>query len=268
VRAAQVDGAHSPRHPADESAGQRDWLVCMAGTVTVERVTQPVRSSPLRMRRDVRLRPHHFRWPLGLAVVLPIVGCDVLGTGRFVDFEDFDEIPPIEMLDYASVQPGRVSDIWELRRLFRGVRQEVIGGGGTISRGEIDPDLLTEFDSVEPSSGFGVHCVPVDCFLFIASLRGRTVEVWQSAEDVRSFLEPIDTQEDAILLVLARGYTWGGAKEAAAVRTVGARYELVVLRMVSYCTPVQTDRYLLEVTQDGQVIELKSDVWDRSDGCI
>ena len=224
--------------------------------------------APQLMGRSVRAQLRHSARQLGLVAILPVVGCGIVGTGEFVDFEDFDEIPTIGMLDYSSVHPARAYDLWELRESFEGVAAEIIGTGGAVGRGGLDPDLLREFDCVDVGSGFGNYCLPGNCFRFIASLRERTVDVWQNAEDVRSFIGSIDTQEDAVLLVLAHGYIWGTEKDGAAIRTVGARYELVVLRMVSFCTPVQTDRYLLQVTQDGQVIELKSEVWERQDGCI
>ncbi len=50
---------------------------------------------------------------------------------------------------------------------------------------------------------------------------------------------------------------------------IRGRLELVVIRMVQFCDPVQTDRYPLRVLPDGTLTELKSEVWRRTDGvCI
>ncbi len=100
-------------------------------------------------------------------------------------------------------------------------------------------------------------------------MRGGTIETWNTAQQVRSFFGPIDTREEAIILALAEGYSWGSEKERAAVRESGAGWELIVIRMIQFCDPVQTDRYLLRVLPDGTLTELKSEIWRRTEGvCI
>jgi len=205
---------------------------------------------------------------LALLLVSSAVGCDVVGVEGFADFGRFDEIPALEMLDYSNVEPARSYDVWELRESFEGVTQEVIGAGGTTGRGGLDPAVLAEFESIGATFGFGNYCLPGSCSRFIVSVRGDLIEVWRNAAEVRSFLGPIDTREDAILLALAHGYTWGDVKETAAIREVGTTYELVVVRMVKFCAPVETDRYLLQVRADGRLTELKSEIWAQSDACI
>jgi len=206
-----------------------------------------------------------------VAVLVPtlLTGCNVTGTDEFVDLEQFEQIPALEALDVTGISPAETTELWELRESMFGESHTVVLAGGTVGRGGMDPALLVSFDELTADHGFGNLCLPGHCFYYFASVQGPVLETWNTAERVRAFFGQIDTREEAILLALAEGYYWGDEKETAAVRESGSGWELVVISMVRFCDPVQTDRYLLRVLPDGTLDELKSEVWRRIDGvCI
>lgn len=189
--------------------------------------------------------------------------------GEFVGLDVFELIPPLAQLDYGAIRPAEPYDYWELRESFEGERHDVIGSGGVRARPEIDPEILAAFDSVTVSAGFAPFCLPGHCFRYIASILGASIETWQTAQQVAVFLGTIDTREEAILLALAHDYHWGATKETGAIRAIPQGYELVVLKTVSFCDPVQTDRFILHVLGSGRLEVAKSEVWHKESGvCI
>jgi hypothetical protein len=209
--------------------------------------------------------------PLALLLWLLVVcsaGCDST-TGLDVDLSAFNQIPSLEDLDYGSVVPGVDYDYWEYRLAYGNFEFQVFGSAGLHSREDLDADLLAVFDTVFPAFGFGNACLPGDCYYYVASVRGGTIETWAGPDGFRAFVEIIDSEADAILLARAHDYYWGSEKKTAAVRTVAGGYELVVLKTVEFCDPVQVNLYLLNISRDGTLAERQSAVWTRESGvCI
>jgi hypothetical protein len=186
-----------------------------------------------------------------------------------VDFTEFSALPPLEQLDASAVEPAVATDLWELRRSDFGEIQEVLLTGGESGRDGVDPAVLAAFDSVSPGFGFGILCLPGDCFYFLASVRGGTIEAWTTAEDVKAFLGTIESPEEAALVALADGYFWQDELESGAIRGRDGGWDLVVLRLVSSCDPIRTDQFLLRISSDGDLAVRDSRVWASADGaCI
>lgn len=184
-------------------------------------------------------------------------------------FSEFEALPALADLDVSRVQPAEETELWELRESRWGEEHEVVLVGGTAGRDGVDPGVLADFDALVPSWGFGILCLPGDCFYYVASLRGAALETWETAARLRSFLGPIDSREEAMLLAVAEGYHWRGGKETGAIRERTGGWDLVALRMVNSCDPVRTDQFLLRVTADGRVTVLDSQIWQSTDGvCI
>lgn len=180
-----------------------------------------------------------------------------------------EPLPPLRELEFADVSPAFAYDVWELRQHMEGTPHEVIGAGGTASKGEIDPALLGEFDAASPSSGFGPGCLPGSCFFYFAGLVGPAIETAGTVEEAVDFLGSIDNPEEAALVATIHGYYWGQERETGSVRTSGDGYELVVLRLVEICSPVRTDRFRVRVSASGRLSVLASEVWQRDENaCI
>lgn len=204
-----------------------------------------------------------------LAGVLLVAACDASGPDPLVDFAEFTALPALAELDASAVEPAVPTELWELRRSDFGEIQEVLVAGGTTGREGVDPATLDAFDALSPQFGFGILCLPGNCFYFLASVRGGTVEAWRTAEEVRAFLGPIDAPEEAALVALAEGYFWRDELESGAIRERDGGWEVVALRMVSSCDPIRTDQYLLRISVGGELIVRDSRVWESEAGvCI
>lgn len=204
-----------------------------------------------------------------LAGLLLLPACDASGPDPLVDFAEFAALPPLEQLAGSAVEPAVATDLWELRRSDFGEIQEVLLTGGDAGRDGVDPAVLEAFDALSPRIGFGILCLPGDCFYFLASVRGETVEAWTTAEEVRAFLGTIESPEEAALVAVAEGYFWQDELESGAIRERDGAWDLVVLRMVSSCDPIRTDQFLLRVSPDGELAVRDSRVWARAEGaCI
>lgn len=201
--------------------------------------------------------------------LLLLAACGTSGPGELVDFAEFEALPPLEQLDASAVEPAVATDLWELRRSDFGESQEVLLTGGEAGRDGVDSEVLAAFDALLPGFGFGILCLPGDCYYFFASVRGGTVEAWTTAEDVRAFLGTIESPEEAALVAVAEGYVWQDELESGAIRGRDGGWDLVVLRMVSSCDPIRTDQFLLRISSDGELTVRDSRVWASADGaCI
>ncbi len=204
-----------------------------------------------------------------LAGALLLAACDASGPDSLVDFAEFTALPAPAELDASAVEPAVQTELWELRRSDFGEIQEVLVAGGSTGRDGVDPATLAAFDALSPRIGFGILCLPGDCFYFLASVRGGTVEAWTTAEEVRAFLGPIDAPEEAALVALAEGYFWRDELESGAIRERDGGWDVVALRMVSSCDPVRTDQYLLRISGGGELVVRDSRVWESVSGaCI
>jgi hypothetical protein len=199
---------------------------------------------------------------------LALAGC---GDGLSVSLAEFDAIPRLADLSFGQVRPAAAQDYWELRLSFPGdATHEVIGFGGSLGKDELYPDVLAAFEAAHPESGFAVGCLPAGCYQYVVSAAGSAVATWATVERLVEFLAPIDSREDAILMANAHGYTWpGGDVETGGVRDLADGYDLLLLKLVRDCQPVQTDRFLLRVPRSGDVRVLGSEVWQKDeDACI
>ena len=208
--------------------------------------------------------------PAGLlAGVLLFTACDASGPEPLVDFAEFTALPVLAELDATAVEPAVGTELWELRRSDFGEIQEVLVTGGSTGRDGVDSAALAAFDALSPRVGFGILCLPGDCYYFLASVRDGVVEAWTTPEAVRAFLGRIESPEEAALVALAEDFHWQDELESGAIRGRDGGWDVVVLRMISSCDPIRTDQFLLRISSDGEMAVRDSRVWERADGaCI
>lgn len=204
---------------------------------------------------------------LVLAVAILGAGCSGSPTGiDDLDLGEFDALPAFESLDYERVTPADDYDYWELRQAIEGISGQAIAVVG--SRESLPPEVQDELEAIALETGFGPDCLPGGCHEYIVSVSGTSVETWATIPRLREFLGAVDTREDAALLVHAHGYYWSGEKRGGAIRGTGDGYDVIALRLVQYCAPVQVDRYLLRVSGSGELAIRAREVWSRSNACI
>ena len=209
---------------------------------------------------------NQLRW-IAIAAVL-IIALSAASCSKFpgLVLDEFDQIPRLEELNYDEVTTSRSFDYWELRLGGFEENFEVIASGGSIERDAVDPNLLAEFDATTTEDGFSIGCLPAYCFKYIASIDGTEIELWDSIEELVEFLSPIETAEEAILVALAHDYHWHPEdKKAGAIREQADHFEMIALKLVKFCVPVQTDRFLLTVDRAGELEIVASEVWEQDD---
>lgn len=201
-------------------------------------------------------------------------GCGILGLGEFVDFDAYEPLPPLDELEFPETAAGDDVVYWELRRSWdpgSPENDEVLLTGGFLSRGDLDAELLATFDSTSSFDGFANHsCLPASCPAYLVSIDKRgSVDIWDEPEGMQSILPPLESVAEAALIAFAFDYEWFPSIERGAFRRVDDTWELVVTKVVEFCDPVRTDRFLLGIEDGGQVAILKQEEYQSSDGvCI
>lgn len=199
---------------------------------------------------------------------LLVTSCDYLTD---IDTSGMDPMPDFADIDFSRIQPAQSFEYWEVRFSWGAgsPRDSVLGSGGTRTRAQIDTATLRVLDSTRPPTGFAQGCLPAHCYMYVVGI-SNGVKLYSTVDALRQFLAPIQTREEAMLMLRARGFYWdprnGGV---TGMRAVGDEWEFAVLELVRDCAPVQTDRVLVRVRRDGAVDERDREVWEKSpNACI
>lgn len=193
----------------------------------------------------------------------------LLACSNFLDIEEYDLLPPFTDLAFSSLATSTTFDLWELRETTPSGAHRVIASGGGLDRSAVASAVLAQFDGTQAVDGFDATCAPQYCFKYFVSLKGALIVTWTTIEGVREFLGTIDSRVEAAILAKAHGYHWASAKETAAIRDIGGGYELIVLALVKFCSPVEYDRFVLRIGASGDVRILRRQIWHvDKDACI
>lgn len=202
---------------------------------------------------------------LGAAAAL-LAACGDDGLG--VDLEDFEPIPSLLDLDYASIQPAQTWDYWEVRFSNGPEDRRILGSGGNVARTDLDPATVAVLDALAPPSGFGIGCLPGYCYKYVAATRNGSVETFLTREQLRDFVGPVDVLAEAVLVVDAHGFSRGEPGETGYRRTTDG-WEFVVVQLIRDCVPITYDRILLRLLEDGTLIEVKRELWETlENACV
>ena len=190
-----------------------------------------------------------------------------------VNIKSFDSLPKLEALQWEKISPEMPPTYWELRNSIGFDLLEVIGSDGNKCGTADDPEQCKIlFDNLKPSefTGFAPSCLPTLCLQYIASNTGNENKLWTTIGELKVFLGNIDTAEEALLLAHAEGYHWHDViKQEGAIRQIDGAYELVVLKGVSDCTPIQTNRFLIRIDIHGNIQILREQVFNRiENACV
>ena len=103
---------------------------------------------------------------------------------------------------------------------------------------------------------------------YVVTLQGSTVRTWNTVPQLVEFMGTINNQVEAAIVASANGYHWGRTEGSSGIRDVFDGYEMVVLQMVRFCPPSQTNRYVIIVSAAGALRVLRSEVWSRDNTCV
>jgi len=193
----------------------------------------------------------------------PVMGtCAGINTGGFEPVACRDD----GGTQYLSgLQPAAAADYLELREPSRpegGEPRTLESFGARCARATDRAACEAKIAAATSPRGFMPgECVQICQESTLIVNAGDTVTVLSSKKDVRAWLGPIDTPEEAVLLVALENYNVGcGDDEYGGVRRKGNGYEVLATRYTSDCAPIEKTLFVLRVDADGNVREVKSEV--------
>jgi len=199
-----------------------------------------------------------MRLTLLILLSVVIVSCDDDDKRRIqVDLNSFEAIQ--DEYPYEAVMAANDPEYWELNY----VNTEAVFSSGTLCTDVEDSDqCISDFEAMSSTTGFGAGCPPSYCYYFIRSQKGGSTSIASTPAAVRLFLGEIDSQADAILLAISEGYVFSTTqKEIGAVKQTATGYQVLMTKLVSACSPVQVNRFLLNIRYDGTVEILDEEIY-------
>lgn len=206
-------------------------------------------------------------FPLLLMMIF-LISCDKDDPGIDVDLNKFEQIT--ENYPFDELVPASEDLYWEL--IFSTYDDEqVVATGGDKCGDAGEEDCVDGFDAlVSKDEGFGFGSASMTYFYYLKYQTESENVLVTTYNGLLNFLGEIDSEGDALLLAVANGYSFNTSnKQGGAIRQTKNGYEVLATRLVSACSPVQTNRYHLKITTEGEVIILDEEVLDiMENGCI
>lgn len=183
-----------------------------------------------------------------------------------VNLDEFEQIT--QEYPYSSVSTKESIDYWEL--ISSSIPDALFSAGTKCANSSNEGECIYDFNAtISENAGFNIGCPPGFCFMYIRYQNKDHIALVTTRDGVKEFLGEIDTKSDAILLTIANDYHFSTTKkEIGAIKETKDGYEILVTKLVKFCTPIQTDRFLLKVSRNGVVKILKQEVYSTSNGCI
>ena len=87
----------------------------------------------------------------------------------------------------------------------------------------------------------------------MVTTRKGEVRRWATSAELREFLAPIDSVDEALLLVQAEHYNVSCEPETTRARRTTDGYEIYATRMTAMCAPMIIMGYWLRVSDTGEI---------------
>lgn len=178
-----------------------------------------------------------------------------------VNLNEFDPVP--ESYPYAEIHPLSNPDYIAFVRKIEG-EEYILGTIGNLCSEENteDTSCVENFENITSDTGFYYGCLPSSCLYYIKGQSESENFVVGSREELIQFLGDINTRSEALLVAFSNGYYFSDNNlETGAYKAVSDGYELIGLKMVRDCTPLQTNRYHLKAKTNGELIVLDEEVY-------
>lgn len=200
---------------------------------------------------------------LGLLIfaLIMLVSCS---TDDSITTDGFEPIS--DRYPFDDLQPDVATDYWEVNFVSVNGRddfnEEIIVRNGVLCLDAEDDLCQDEFENLKPEFGFAPGCLPASCFLYLKYQAGDQNHLVATKDELLQFLGAINTKEEALLWTRANDYYFRvNDINRGAIKTTKTGFELIVLRTVSYCIPVQTNRYHLLLKPNGDIEVINEEVF-------
>jgi hypothetical protein len=163
---------------------------------------------------------------------------------------------------YDSLQPQSNYDYYEIRdyTCYNTKHFNIISSFGNYP-----------FNDTVACNGSGVIYTTSDLCMYhvIMSVKGSTVKFWTSYDQIKEFLGTIDNKHEALFLAHLNGYYFQYDSPDNGIIEIEGKFQLVALKLVSMCAPVEIDKFLLEIDSSGNIKILSQEVISKQqNACI
>ncbi|MDP1824110.1 MAG: ferritin-like domain-containing protein [Archangium sp.] len=207
-----------------------------------------------------------FRRALQASVIGPVAlaGCGPdTSTSTPAICDDFQ-------LSVRGLQPSVIPDVVELRVLTgrdfdpMATPRKVSSDGTACATATAPATCQASFDALSPMSGFAAACLQICQDYHLATTRGDEVKAVATLDELKTFLGPIDTAQEAMLIAFAQGYniTCGQADRGSA-KAVGLGWEVIGTRGIACGPGTAVTRHFLSVTREGELSETRAEIIER-----
>lgn len=204
-----------------------------------------------------------------LLVIFALISCSSDDAITTDGFEPITERYPFHDLD-----PAVATNYWQFNYVLANGgddnEEEIIIQEGVLCDQAEKSLCVKEFIELQPEFGFASGCLPGLCFYYLKYQADNQNKLVASIDELLKFLGTINTKEEALLWGRANGYRFGVNNiKTGAIKVTNPGFELIVLKTVSFCTPIQSNRYHLKIKPNGDIEILKEEVFSRDENsCV
>lgn len=204
-----------------------------------------------------------IRRALKASVIAPVA---LAGCGP--DTRDFTPLACDEFqFSVRGLEPSVIPDVIALRsRSTIGTEPSepprTVSSTGTACATATTPaSCQASFDALSPMSGFASACLQICTDYFLATTKGDAVNAVASLEALKTFLGPIDTPQEAMLVAFAQGYNLAcGQPDRGAAKPEGTGWEVLATTGLACGPGTKLMRHYLSVSREGALSEKRSEV--------
>lgn len=208
-------------------------------------------------------------WFLPGFLFLALTGCwrDI---EDIVDLQTFDEVSEMDLYEYLNPEPN--FEFFECRFAFCSHQEYAALYTCGVKCSDVLDSLscTSAIDTLFPVGyGFQNNCRPMCCGHYVVAQAEGVNYMFETSSELKSFLGKIDSKSDALLFVFSKGYYYSyGEKENSSIKETDDGYLIIAQKLISDCSPLQVDKFLLEVRHSGELIVRKQRIKSKSDNCI
>lgn len=223
--------------------------------------------SALRARPGIIFSTFESAWLRGVFIrALSAAVASSLGAAGCAESSDPAPCDEGVKLDFAELKPAELFDYAALRVASFGQSQppDYVRAGTPCSGAEEQSACQAALNDA-PNTSAIMNSAALGCGMtgcnYLVTTRGDEVKHYITREELLEFLGPIDSPEDVRLLLLGE---YSVECNTTRVERSGTGFRVTTLRTTSSC-PVQFRRALVEVSADGDVDELSSELLSNAD---
>jgi hypothetical protein len=207
-----------------------------------------------------------FRRALQVSVVGPLA---LAGCGP-----DVSEYTPLEcdnfQISVRGLSPSVIPDVIELRsvsgRDFDSTAMPMpINKVGEVCATAGTPTVCKDqFAALAPMSGFAAVCIQLCQDYHLATTRGDEVKAVSSLDELKTFLGPIDTAQEALFIAFAHGYNLSCERaDRGSAKASGDGWEVIGTRGFACGAGSAVTRHFLKVSREGELTETRAEIIER-----